>query len=153
QVGANQAPERVIAQNRGHAPFDQLLFVFVGEGAVKEGLVLLNRIPLVVKDSPTAANPPRCCELKNQFAAPVVFERATGVPAGCEAGLCLNPSHHLAAHSVGVTVGFLPAQIRAAVLLASEGMYEYRLLFIGPAEQVVFESSCRIIEGIAFIAS
>src|SRR5262249_30232099 len=131
----------------------QLLFVFVGEGAVKERLVLLNRISLVVKDSPAAANPPRGCELKNQFAAPIVFERATGVAAGCESPLCLNPPPHLPAHSVGVTVRFLPSEIRAAVLLASEGMHEYRLLFIGPVVQVVFESSCRIIERIAFIAS
>jgi hypothetical protein len=59
QVGADEATERVVVEERGDAPLGELSLAHVDGRGVEEGLVLLDGVALVVDDDAAGADPAR----------------------------------------------------------------------------------------------
>ena len=103
EVGADQAADRVVVEDRRHAPLDDGRLVLVVGGRREERLVLLDGVALVVEDGAAGADPAR---------------RAV------RAGLGHHLGHRDPAGAVPVGVALEPAGVGGAVLLAGEGVDE-----------------------------
>src|SRR6185503_9151547 len=57
QLRSNETVQRIIPADGGHTCLNQILFILECKGATEEGLILLDRVPLVIEDCAAATHP------------------------------------------------------------------------------------------------